>query len=42
MSAADLPLSFILCCGLIGFALFAAGYIVGVSSVIEEEARDER
>jgi hypothetical protein len=33
----DLPLSFLVCCGLIGFALFAAGYIVGVSSVIEEK-----
>lgn len=42
MSAADLPLSVIVCCGLIGFALFAAGYIVGVSAVIDEEARDER
>lgn len=42
MSAGDLPLSFIVCCGLIGFCLFAAGYIIGVSSVIEEEARDER
>jgi hypothetical protein len=39
---ADLPLSFVITAGLIGFALFAAGYVVGVSSVIEEEARDDR
>ena len=39
---ADLPLSFVITVGLIGLALFAAGFVVGVSSVIEEEARDER
>ena len=33
----DTPLSFMICFGLIGFGLFAAGYIVGVSSVIEEK-----
>jgi hypothetical protein len=35
-------LSFLVTVGLIGFCLFAAGYIVGVSSVIEEEARDDK
>ena len=37
-----MPLSFIMCCGFIGFCLFAAGYIVGVASMVEEEARNER
>lgn len=34
-------ISFLLAAGLIGFALFCAGYIVGVTAVIGEEARDE-
>jgi len=38
----DIPFSLIMVIGFIGFCLFAAGYIVGVASVIEEEARDER
>lgn len=36
----DLPLSFLLCAGFIGFALFCAGYIVGVSSVLEDKNED--
>ena len=35
-------ISFLLTAGLIGFSLFCAGYIVGVASMVEEEARDER
>ena len=33
----DIPFHFLMCVGFIGFALFSAGYIVGVSSVIEEK-----
>ena len=35
-------LSLLLTGGLIGFCLFTVGYIVGVSSVIEKEARDDK